>query len=187
MLANKYMGNNLLRVKERRLKLNLNQARLAEIAGVSQSLVAKVEAGVIDPSYTNATKILETLNYLEKEKEHKVCEVMTKNIISVNAKNTVADAIQLFKKHCISQVPVINKNNVVGLITEAAIVDCMTSKKNISSCFVKAIMSSPPPQIPDNTPISIATQLLRLNPILLITGKNQIVGVVTKSNLLDFI
>ena len=44
-----------------RKKIGLTQSELAKQASVSQSLIAKIESKKIDPSYTNAKKIFETL------------------------------------------------------------------------------------------------------------------------------
>ena len=64
----------------RRKVLDLTQAKLAKLAGVSQSLIAKVESGKIDPSYSKVMKILETLDRIEKEEQVKAKDIMTKDV-----------------------------------------------------------------------------------------------------------
>src|SRR5674476_689619 len=46
------------KIRQMRKRLNLSQRELANLAGVSQSLIAKIERGSIDPSYSNVRKIL---------------------------------------------------------------------------------------------------------------------------------
>ena len=46
------------KIRQMRKRLNLSQRELAGMAGVSQSLIAKIERGTIDPSYSNVRKIL---------------------------------------------------------------------------------------------------------------------------------
>ena len=51
--------------------MGLTQTDLAKKANVSQSLIAKIESGKIDPTFTKTKKIFETLSYLEKKEEVK--------------------------------------------------------------------------------------------------------------------
>ena len=53
-------------IKKIRKKLELTQTELADRAGVSQSLIAKIEAGRIDPTYSKTKKIFAALSDLEK-------------------------------------------------------------------------------------------------------------------------
>ena len=56
-------------IKEIRKKLGLTQSDLAKRAGVSQSLIAKVESGRLDPAYSNAQKLINALNDYGRKKE----------------------------------------------------------------------------------------------------------------------
>ena len=77
------MQPNLSEIKRLRKKHELTQAQLAKLALVSQSIIAKIEAEKIDPTYTKVSKIFEVLSQLEQKKEPKIDEFMVKNIISV--------------------------------------------------------------------------------------------------------
>ena len=44
--------HNLDEISKLRKKLGISQSELSELSGVSQSLIAKLEAKKIDPSYT---------------------------------------------------------------------------------------------------------------------------------------
>ncbi|MBI2647565.1 helix-turn-helix domain-containing protein, partial [Candidatus Woesearchaeota archaeon] len=65
------MTYELVEVKKIRKKLELTQTQLANRAGVSQSLIAKVESGRIDPTYSKTKKIFSALSELEKKEEIK--------------------------------------------------------------------------------------------------------------------
>ena len=56
------MLNDLEKIKYMRQKLGLSQTELANIAGVSQSLITKIERGKIEPSYTLVKKIFSVLD-----------------------------------------------------------------------------------------------------------------------------
>ena len=58
-------------IEKRRRALNLNQKQLAIQAGVSQSLIAKIETGRINPSYSKTKAIFDTLTLLERKKHAK--------------------------------------------------------------------------------------------------------------------
>lgn len=55
---------NLSDIAKKRHQLNLKQTELAKKAGVSQSLIAKLEAGKIDSSYTKVKTIFEVIDHL---------------------------------------------------------------------------------------------------------------------------
>jgi len=62
-------------IAKRRRQLGLKQSELAKMAGVSQSLIAKLESGTIDSSYTKVKTIFDVLERLEaktKIQERKV-------------------------------------------------------------------------------------------------------------------
>jgi len=51
----------LSRIAVMRKRMGLTQTELAEKAGVSQSLIARVEAGTVDPRYSKVEKIFRAL------------------------------------------------------------------------------------------------------------------------------
>ena len=63
-------------IKKLRKKYNLNQKELADKAGVSQSLIAKIESGKVEPTFTKAQKIFEALDELREKEEIKAKEIM---------------------------------------------------------------------------------------------------------------
>lgn len=59
----------LSEVKIRRVNYKISQQELSKRAGVSQSLINKIEAGNSNPSYKLVKKIFMVLDNLEKERE----------------------------------------------------------------------------------------------------------------------
>ena len=92
----------------------MTQSELANRSGVSQSLIAKVESGRIDPTYTKTQKIFKALSELEKKEEIKAGQIMNPKIVSVASNEPVKEAISKMKKFQISQVPVIDVLQACG-------------------------------------------------------------------------
>jgi predicted transcriptional regulator len=171
-------------IKRIRKKLNLTQTELAKRAGVSQSLIAKVEAGRIDPTYSKTRKIFDALSSLSDVQEPKAKDLMNRKIISVNSNNSVHHVSLLMRKHNISQVPVMEKQRVAGLISETTILELVAQGKKLENLVAKEIMQEQPPLISANTPSRIVLELLRFSQMVLVTENGQITGVITKADVL---
>src|SRR3989338_6057175 len=123
------MPYELHEIKKIRKSLGLTQTDLAKRANVSQSLIAKIESGKIDPTFTKTKRIFETLTDLEKKEEVKAEELMNKKIISVTPNNDIKESINKMKKFGISQMPVIDDHKVIGLVSESTLLDALISEK----------------------------------------------------------
>ncbi len=176
------MAYSISEIKQLRKKLGLNQTELAQKAGVSQSLIAKIESGNLDPTYTKAQRIFEALNSASKKTEQKVEKIMQKKIISVNPDETVLKAVELMKKHAISQVPVISKGRAVGLVSEATIIKNIG--RDLSKTKISEIMEDAPALVSKNTSVRAASNLLAHFPVILIADHGEIIGIITKADLL---
>ena len=175
------MPYELEEIKNIRKKLGLTQFQLAQRADVSQSLIAKIESGRLDPTYTNAKKIFTALNELEKKKELKAKDIMNKKIISVKPGDNIKSAISKMKKFQISQLPVIKEDKSVGLISESIVLKHLTEKK---SDLVKEIMEESPPIVPKETSAQAISNLLKHYPMILVSKEGNLVGLITKADLL---
>jgi len=172
----------LKEIKEIRKKFGLTQTELAKKAGVSQSLVAKIEAGRLDPTYTNARKIFDALDSLTQKQEMKAEEIMTKKIISVNKESEVREIIKKMKKYEISQLPVIENEKVLGTVSESTVLDAiMSGKKEVKA---KDIMQDIPPTISKNASLAVVSSLLKFYPMILVVEQSKILGVITKSDII---
>jgi predicted transcriptional regulator len=81
----------------KRRRLGLTQSQLAELTGVSQSYIAKLESRRIEPSYRRIKAILEVLESLEQRSEIKASEVMTREVVSVQVRDPVQKAVDLMR------------------------------------------------------------------------------------------
>ena len=172
----------LSEIKALRKKIGMSQQELAKKSGVSQSLIAKIESERLDPSYSNAIKILNVLTSSDKKETIKVHSIMNKKIISVSTEDSLKKAIEKMKKYEISQVPVIDDDHVQGLISEITIVNNI--ENNLFELSIRDVMSDSPPIISINSTLEAASLLLRHFPMVIIANKGKIEGVITKADII---
>lgn len=168
-------------IKQMRKNLGLTQKQLAEKSRVSQSLIAKIESGKIDPAYNNVQKIFSALNALAKHEGKKAGDIMNRHIVSLKPDNRANEAVVVMKKHAISQVPIIKNNKILGLVSESTILNNLD--KRLDSLSLKEIMEDAPPIIPHETGIAVVSEMLKHFPILIVQDSGELNGVITKADL----
>jgi len=171
------------KLKNIRKRLDLTQSAFAKEACVSQSLIAKIEAGRIDPTFSNVKKIAEAAERLSHREERKAEEVMTRDLMSARPSETIADIVALMSRRSISQIPVMEGNKVVGLVSESGLLEARM-KKSLAELKVRDVMSEAPPIVAPNTPVSAVMGLMRYFPAVLVTKDGTIAGIITKSDLI---
>jgi predicted transcriptional regulator len=177
-------------IPDRRRKLGLTQNQLADLAGVSQSYIAKLEAGKIEPSYLKVKAIFEALDKIERRKEVSASEIMTSDVVSVQASATAQEAIEIMRGHGFSQLPVMDDEKPVGGVSERTLLDQMfypDDEMPPSKKKVRDIMDESFPQVSEDAPLSLLSSLLKYYPAVLVQKKGEVVGIVTKADLLGVI
>ena len=169
-------------IKEIRKKFNLTQADLAKKSGVSQSLIAKIEAGKLDPTYTKAKKIFDALSELTKQTEKKAKDLMNTKIVYVDPNDDAPTVIKKMKKYEISQLPIVDQEKVIGYISETMILDTFSQGKK--DFRAKDIMEESVPTISTKATASVIYNLLKFYPMVLVMEHGKIQGVITKSDLI---
>lgn len=174
----------LERIKSTRQRLGLTQAQLADLAGVSQSLVTKIERGTVEPSFSLAKKIFLALEERSKQSQKEIIakDVCTKNIIFIKASDTVNTAFNLMKKNAVSQMPVIKDKNIIGGISEETFIK--KYKQIQEKMTVEDIMDEPFPTMPENTEIVLIRDILKHYPAVILLKQGKPTGIVTKADLL---
>jgi predicted transcriptional regulator len=174
MITGKYL-------KELREAARLTQIELARLADISQAHIAKIETGKVDPRLSTVNTIL---TILQKAKKMTTCgDIMSKKVIPVKPSDSAKKAITLMRSFDISQLPVIDKGNVVGSVSEGTIIRHMD--KNPAHIKVREIMDSPFPIVSEDEPADALPQLLNFRQAALVTNKGKVRGIITKFNLLE--
>ena len=177
-------------IKKLRKKVGLTQTELAKLAGVSQSLIARIEKGTVDPRLSTLRKIIEAIKLVEMraKKAKSAKDVMYSPVITIKSSDKVKKAIELMEKYAISQLPVVNDKGVpVGSITESTVLKKLLSgePEKILKLKVEEIMEESFPTITTSTNIKDIQQLiLKKYPAVLVMEKGKIVGIITKIDLI---
>lgn len=177
----------LSEVKAMRTRLGLSQKQLAELAGVTQAYISKIEARTVDPRVSTLEKISKALERATAmEKRATVGQIMTSPIVAVKSDDRVDKAIQLMKSHDISQLPVLDEEVQVGSISEATVVQRIASGENMARLLkrnVGEIMENSFPTVSKDTDIDVVYSLLEHEPAIIVVERGKVAGIVTKADL----
>jgi predicted transcriptional regulator len=180
------MFPNLAEIQGRRKRCGMTQKELASLAGVSQSLIAKLETGKAEVTYDKATRIFDALKSTSSTMGKTCRQIMSKRLIKINYTAKVSAAVTLMKKHAVSQLPVFKSNIIVGAITEGLILQELEKKKkeDVFSQQVSEIAQSVFPIVDGRTPIQNVIPLLEYSAAILVAEKGEVQGILTKSDIL---
>jgi len=173
-------------IKERRQKIGIKQKEFASLCNVSQSMITKLETSKLEPSYSAAQKIFQTLESLEHKKEKTCAEIMTRKLSSLKKTDTVRKASEIMKKQSISQIPVMENKRVLGSLSESTILNNLLkiNKEELFNMKIFQIMEGPYPIVNSHMPISVVIPMLKASQALLVNENGEINGIITKSNLI---
>jgi predicted transcriptional regulator len=177
-------------VAKKRRMMGLTQQKLARLAGVSQSLIAKLESHKIDPSYAKVKAIFDALERLRTDTEVKADQVLQKKVVGLQKNDPISKAVQTMAKHGYSQLPVFENEHAVGIISEKTIVGKVSAGKDlseVSKLSVGDVMEEAFPQVGEDAPLPLISNLLQVYPAVLISTKGKVVGIITKADLLKML
>ena len=115
-----------------------------------------------------------------------VQEIMTKDVVKIDSNKTVYDACELYSKHRVGSLVVMDKNIVVGIVTERDIIErLILGNKDPKKTKIIGIMSSNIKTIHALAPLEKAAKIMRENNIkrLPVVLNNEIVGIITATDL----
>jgi predicted transcriptional regulator len=165
-------------IQRRRKVLGLTQSQLAKQVGISQSLLTKIERGLVVPNYKTATEIFDFLESSENTGQKLAKDSMNAHVITLKASDTVQKAVSLVKKHAISQFPVVGGHKLVGSV---ASVDFIGRPRDSR---IGEMLEEPFPTVNETTPLSIVKSILKSSRAVLVMNKGEIRGIITAEDLL---
>ena len=171
------------RIGKLRKQLGLTQKQLADLAGVSQSLIAKIESRKIDPAYSKVMQILSALESEQNKGKKTAEQIMSAYLASVSPDEHVAHAIKLMKDKDISQLPVLEGGKCVGSLSESDIVELVAAHSDPRKPLVKEVMKESFPVIPANSLVDVVASLLKHYSAVLVEKDGHLKGIITKADL----
>lgn len=169
-------------LKKLRLEAGLTQKKLAALIGVSQAHIAKIERGKVDPRLSTINKILAVIS---DGKNVKCKDIMTEGVLFAKPNNSVLKVSEVMVRHAISQMPVLDGSRIIGTITEENIISNLGA--DVGEKKVRCIMGAPLPTVSEETPVDTIRPLLEGHQGALVTKGKELVGIITRSDLLKTI
>jgi acetoin utilization protein AcuB len=121
---------------------------------------------------------------------------MSKNVITIDANDTMQDALRLLKEHHIRMLPVMKKNRLVGIVTDrdlkkasasdATLLDVHELLYLLTKIRVKDIMTKDPITVPPDYTVEETAQVLLKNKISgapVVDQSGQVIGAITQTDL----
>jgi cystathionine beta-synthase len=113
-------------------------------------------------------------------------------LITVSARAKVRQAVDTLHQHSISQAPVVRDESAdvaqfVGSIRDRELLDRVFRDPDALQADVAEVMAPPMPMVEWDEPVESAFAELEHGPAVLVAKEGQVLGVLTRSDLLDFL
>ncbi len=169
-------------LREKRNELGLTQSELADEAGVSQPLIARIENGDVDPRLSTVTRIVEVF---EGHEERRVTaeDLMSEEVISVSPDDTVRAAVDRMQESQFSQLPVVDDDIPVGSMTDSIVARARGEVDDLPDADVEDIMGESFPTVSPEEDLSTLSRLLDHSSAVLVTERGRVVGIVSEADL----
>jgi acetoin utilization protein AcuB len=129
----------------------------------------------------------------------RIRDVMTKNPITVDSETLVLDAQRIMKENNIRRLPVVDKGNLVGIVTQHDLLQASPSPATslsihelnylLAKMKVKEVMKKNPITLTPDTPFEEALRIGQDNKIgsFPVMDKGKLIGIITESDTVRFL
>jgi len=120
---------------------------------------------------------------------------MSKDVITVDVKETLLDAIKLLQHNDIGRLPVMKKGKLVGIVTDRDVKGASASNATslevhellylISTLKIEKIMTKDPITVPQDLTIDEIAQILlekKISGVPVVDGRGGVVGIITQND-----
>ncbi|WP_138006419.1 CBS domain-containing protein [Halalkalirubrum salinum] len=166
-------------LRERRNALGLTQSSLAEAAGVSQPLIARIEGGDVDPRLSTLRRIVNALDEAEGDVV-RAADLMNETVIAVAPDDSVREAVDRMEREAYSQLPVLQNGIPVGSISQS---DVIHAGDDVSELPVSEVMSESFPTVARDATVDEVRNLLDHYKAIMVTSGGETIGIITEADL----
>jgi predicted transcriptional regulator len=176
-------------IARRRRGLGLTQYELARRAGVSRSLIAKVEVNRQVPNYRKAKAIFDVLEHVAHRQaatriDATVGRIHAVPVVYADLAEPIPRAWRRMVRHAFSQLPVKDAERIVGSITERGINRRFMDGDvdGVRGLRVVDCLEDPFPIVSVATPVTAVIPLLQHRHAVLTSERGAPVGIVTNAD-----
>ena len=165
-------------LRQWRKTLGLTQAQLAEESGLTQSVIAKVELGTVDPRASTLRRLIAALVRCERpDQPHSVGDIMVEDVAVLAPDDSVQSAVERMVREGISQLPVVSDSGaILGLVSEASLLGADVQRNRP----VQAVMQMNFAVVNLGVTITEGRRLLVEHEVLLVTDAGVLCGLVSR-------
>ena len=165
-------------LRQWRKTLGLTQAQLAEESGLTQSVIAKVELGTVDPRASTLRRLIAALVRCERpDQPHSVGDIMVEDVAVLAPDDSVQSAVERMVREGISQLPVVSDSGaILGLVSEASLLGADVQRNQP----VQAVMQMNFVAVNLGVTITEGRRLLVEHEVLLVTDAGVLCGLVSR-------
>ncbi|WP_332899169.1 MULTISPECIES: CBS domain-containing protein [unclassified Haladaptatus] len=168
-------------LRERRTGLGLTQSELANRAGVSQPLIARIEGGDVDPRLSTLRRIVNALQEAEGD-ILRAEDLMHEDVISIAPDDSVRNAIEQMLKAGFSQLPVLHDGYPVGLISNSDIRKAGDTE-NAGDLPVSEVMRESITTVTPEATLDEIDNHLNHHDAVIVIDSGQMVGIITEADI----
>lgn len=166
-------------LRKRRTELGLTQSELADLADVSQPLIARIEGGDVDPRLSTLRRIVTSLEAAERD-VIRAEDLMHGEVVYIGPDETVGEAATRMDEEAYSQLPVIQDGIPVGSISQGDLVGLDAEARDEP---VERHMSESFPTVSKDATLDEIGNLLEHYKAVIITEAGETTGIVTDADL----
>ena len=113
-----------------------------------------------------------------------VCEIMNKDLISIDCNKTILEAFKMYRDTKVGSLIVVEDDRLVGIITERDLIE-KTIDKDIENSLVKEIMSSNVITISPLDNLEKALKIMKKNKVkkLPVLSSSKLKGIITVTDI----